>query len=220
MLSLRWKDLSDAARRKSAMIHAAYCTRHELYARCKLAAVERAAQAITDPNAVGASACAAGPADPGACAATSPADPVLDIPSALVKLSHLVQAIQARVAGHHDLTPVQAKLLCLLLGGPRGMADLAQALRVEKAALTGLMDRVERRGLAQRCAKPGDRRSLQVILTDLGRGTARAFQLEATAELARLTDTLSADDTDHFLATLAEIVHRNASGSACDPQSR
>ena len=39
--------------------------------------------------------------------------------------------------------------------GPGGMAELAQCFGVEKAALTGLMDRAERRGLAQRSALPG-----------------------------------------------------------------
>ena len=112
----------------------------------------------------------------------------------------------------NELTPVQARLLCLLLDGPRGMADLAQTLRVEKAALTGLMDRVERRGLARRSPVPGNRRSLQVELTDLGRGTARAFQFEATAELAQLTDFLTADGAEQFLATLTQIVDRPGPG--------
>jgi DNA-binding MarR family transcriptional regulator len=163
-----------------------------------VALVERAAPASTD--AVEAPSCAAA-----ACAA-GPAGPVTDIPGGLVQLSHLVQAVQARVAARHDLTPVQARLLCLLLDGPRGMADLARTLRVEKAALTGLMDRVERRELALRSAVPGDRRSLRVVLTDLGRGTARAFQFEASVELAHLTDSLTADDADRFLTAVAAIV--------------
>ncbi len=149
------------------------------------------------------------PAAPADLGLPGPARPVVDIPSGLVQLSHLVQGVQTRVAVRHDLTPVQARLLCLLLEGPRGMADVAQTLRVEKAALTGLMDRVERRGLAHRSATPGDRRSLQVRLTDLGRGTARAFQLEATAELAQLTDSLAPEGRDQFLTALVEIVHAN-----------
>lgn len=160
--------------------------------------VERAAPATAATEACAAERCT-----------TAVAGPVVDVAGGLVQLSHLVQAVQTRVALRHDLTPVQARLLCLLLDGPRGMADLAQILRVEKAALTGLMDRVERRDLAHRSAVPGDRRSLRVVLTDLGRGTARAFQFEASAELAHLTDFLDADDADRFLATLAEIVDRN-----------
>ncbi|GAA3597524.1 hypothetical protein GCM10022223_10840 [Kineosporia mesophila] len=115
----------------------------------------------------------------------------------------------AQVAALHDLTPVQARLLSLLLDGPRGMADLTQALRVEKAALTGLMDRVERRDLARRTAVPGNRRSLQVTLTDLGRGTALAFHIEVTDEMSGLTAFLDADEEGRFLSTLTGILERN-----------
>ncbi|MCD5352563.1 MarR family winged helix-turn-helix transcriptional regulator [Kineosporia mesophila] len=104
---------------------------------------------------------------------------------------------------------MQARLLSLLLDGPRGMADLTQALRVEKAALTGLMDRVERRDLARRTAVPGNRRSLQVTLTDLGRGTALAFHIEVTDEMSGLTAFLDADEEGRFLSTLTGILERN-----------
>jgi hypothetical protein len=58
----------------------------------------------------------------------------------------LVQNIHGRISERHDLTPVQAKLLCVLVFGPRGMAELAQLFGVEKAALTGLVDRAGGRG--------------------------------------------------------------------------
>jgi DNA-binding MarR family transcriptional regulator len=47
-------------------------------------------------------------------------------------------------------------MLCVLAEGSRGMADLARGFGVEKAALTGLVDRAERRGLAERSRVPGD----------------------------------------------------------------
>src|SRR6266498_4937683 len=77
----------------------------------------------------------------------------------LVQLSRLVQGAFARIADRHHLTPVQARLLCVLARGPRGMTDLARCCGVEKAALTGLVDRAERRGLAERAPVPGDRRA-------------------------------------------------------------
>ena len=124
----------------------------------------------------------------------------------LVQLTSLVQGIYARVSERHDLTPVQAKLLCVLLGGPRGMAELAQCFGVEKAALTGLMDRAERRGLAQRSPVPSDRRALQVTLTDAGRRAAVAFHVEVSAELSRLISPLAPHDREHFRSTMAEII--------------
>ena len=132
----------------------------------------------------------------------------MDVATGLVQLTGLVQGIYARVSEQHDLTPVQAKLLCVLLDGPRGMAELARCFGVEKAALTGLMDRAERRGLTQRSAVPGDRRALQAVLTDAGRQTAAAFHAEVTAQLAKLTAQLTPHDRDQFRATMADIIQR------------
>lgn len=130
----------------------------------------------------------------------------MDIATGLVHLAKLVEGVQARVSARHDLTPVQAKLLCHLLAGPRGMADLARALGVEKAALTGLADRVERRGLARRIPVPGDRRALRVELTDAGRAAAAAFHADITAELNGIVAALTPPELEAFRPALAKIV--------------
>jgi DNA-binding MarR family transcriptional regulator len=124
---------------------------------------------------------------------------------ALIQLSALVRDVFARVAQRHDLTPVQARLLCALVEGPRGMAELARGFSVEKAALTGLVDRAERRGLAKRMPVPGDRRALRVTLTDTGRRSAAAFHAEMTAELAHLMSPLPAHDRKQFQVAMATI---------------
>ncbi|MGH3206044.1 MAG: MarR family winged helix-turn-helix transcriptional regulator [Streptosporangiaceae bacterium] len=138
-----------------------------------------------------------------------------DVAGGLLQLAAAVQAIYARVSERHDLTPVQARLLCVLLDGPRGMAELARCFGVEKAALTGLMDRAERRGLARRSPVPGDRRALQATLTDTGRRAAAAFHTEVGAELGRLVAPLAPADREHFRAALAEII---AGRGACPPE--
>ena len=147
-----------------------------------------------------------------ACAAGAPhtaADGTApDVAAGLIQITGLVQGIWARIAQRHDLTPVQARLLCVLLGGPRGMAELAQCFGVEKAALTGLMDRAERRGLARRSPVPGDRRAVRVTLTEAGRRAAAAFHAEVSAELGRLVATLAPHDREHFRSTLAGIIAR------------
>jgi DNA-binding MarR family transcriptional regulator len=137
----------------------------------------------------------------------------LDDAAGLVQLSRLVQGVFARIADRHDLTPVQARLLCVLTGGPRGMADLARCCGVEKAALTGLVDRAERRGLAKRAPVPGDRRALRVTLTDAGRRSAAAFHAEATAELSQLLSPLAPHEREQFrtaMATITQLAGRTA----------
>lgn len=86
------------------------------------------------------------------------------------------------------------------------MAELACALGVEKAALTGLMDRVERRGLASRSPVPGDRRALQVTLTDAGRAAAMAFHAQIGTELRALVSALGCDDQAHFRTAMTTII--------------
>jgi DNA-binding MarR family transcriptional regulator len=124
----------------------------------------------------------------------------------LIQLSRVVQDIHARTAHRHGLPPVQAKLLCVLASGPRGMAELAQCFGVEKAALTGLVDRAERRGFVSRSPVAGDRRALRVTLTSSGRQAAAAFHADASAELNRLLSPLAPNDREDFQTALAEII--------------
>jgi DNA-binding MarR family transcriptional regulator len=170
-----------------------------MYCRAVSESAQAVAVAATTAAPVAALGCATGGAGAG---------PDVDAATGLVQLTTLVQAIYARVSERHDLTPVQARLLTVLLDGPRGMAELACCFGVEKAALTGLMDRAERRGLARRSPVPGDRRALQVTLTVAGHRAAAAFSAEVSAELGRLVAPLAEQDREHFRSTMAEIIAR------------
>jgi DNA-binding MarR family transcriptional regulator len=132
------------------------------------------------------------------------ADQVADA-TALIQLSRLVQAVFARVAERHELTPMRARLLCVLAERSRGMAELAREFGVEKAALTGLVDRAERHGMVERRAVPGDRRAVSVALTPAGLRTASGFHAEVTTELGRLTASLTAGERASFRMALATI---------------
>ena len=116
-----------------------------------------------------------------------------------------VQAIYARVSERHDLTPVQARLLCVLAGGSRGMSELAGLLGIEKAALTGLADRAERRGLVARTSVPGDRRAVSVALTPEGLEAATAFHRDVSDSLERLAGGLPPDERERFGRSLARV---------------
>jgi DNA-binding MarR family transcriptional regulator len=86
------------------------------------------------------------------------------------------------------------------------MAELAQCLDVEKAALTGLVDRVERRGLVVRSPVPDDRRALCVTLTAAGRRAATAFHAAATKELDHLLEPLTCRARDQLRDAIVDIV--------------
>ena len=131
----------------------------------------------------------------------------------------LVQGIYARISDRHDLTPVQAKLICVLAFGPRGMAELARCFGVEKATLTGLVDRAEQRGLFRRSPVPGDRRALHVTLTDTGRRAATAFHTEATEELNSVLSALPSTDREHLRRSIAKIIAGRKGAPATEQSS-
>ena len=70
-----------------------------------------------------------------------------------------------------DLSPSQFNVLNLLIEQPEGLSqiDLSRALLMHRSNLTGLVDRLEERGLVKRCDMPDDRRSYRVVLTPPGR---------------------------------------------------
>jgi DNA-binding MarR family transcriptional regulator len=125
--------------------------------------------------------------------------------TALIQLSRVVQAVFARVADKHELPPMRARLLCVLAESPRGMAELAREFGVEKAALTGLVDRAERHGLVERRTVPGDRRAVSVTLTPAGLRTASRFHADLTAQLGQFTASLTAGERASFRIALAAI---------------
>ena len=69
-----------------------------------------------------------------------------------------------------DLSPSQFNILNLLHGQPEGRSqiELSRQLIMHRSNVTGLVDRLESRGLVTRRATPGDRRAYQIVLTASG----------------------------------------------------
>jgi DNA-binding MarR family transcriptional regulator len=72
------------------------------------------------------------------------------------------------VTAELDLAPQQAMLL-RLLDQPRPMGELATIMHCDNSNLTGIVDRLEERGLAERGVADYDRRVKLIALTDEGR---------------------------------------------------
>jgi DNA-binding MarR family transcriptional regulator len=79
-------------------------------------------------------------------------------------------------AAEHTLTGAQARLLGLLSLEPLPMRRLAQKLRCEPSNVTGIVDRLESRGLVERRPDPGDRRVKLAAATDEGRRVAGSLR--------------------------------------------
>jgi DNA-binding MarR family transcriptional regulator len=98
----------------------------------------------------------------------------------------------AAVAAGLELTLAQAHLLRLLQFGPaRTMTSLAHSLGCDASNVTGIVDRLESRGLIVRGTAPGDRRIKTIVLTARGNavvGNLSAAFLEPPDELRSLSE--------------------------------
>lgn len=100
-----------------------------------------------------------------------------------LEVVELIGAVAARyheeyeeAAAEHALTGAQARLLSLLSLEPLPMRRLAQKLRCEPSNVTGIVDRLETRGLVERRPDPADRRVKLAAATEEGRRVARGLR--------------------------------------------
>lgn len=93
-------------------------------------------------------------------------------------------------------------LACFAGAGSRTVRDLVEATAQRPSTLTGVLDRLERRGLIERTANPADRRSVLIRLTPTGRTHA---DLVANA-FATLERRVPAAGVRRLLAALDEAV--------------
>jgi DNA-binding MarR family transcriptional regulator len=111
-----------------------------------------------------------------------------------------------------DLSMPQAHALQLLEpGSPVPMRDLATRLRCDASNITGIVDRLEARGLVERRAAPGDRRVKALAVT------AKGVELRAVLveRLQRVPATV-AELTEGEQRTLLDLLRRVASARGAD----
>ncbi|MFJ9576918.1 MarR family winged helix-turn-helix transcriptional regulator [Streptomyces sp. NPDC101191] len=109
----------------------------------------------------------------------------------------------AAAATRNGLTPTQAKLLAQL-DGPLPMRALATLLVCDASNVTGIVDRLEARGLVRREPAPHDRRVKNVVVTDDGRETVRRLREEMQTTHGAL-DTLTPAESGTLYALLERL---------------
>ena len=80
-----------------------------------------------------------------------------------------------RAGADLDLSPPQTIVL-RFLDEPRPMGALAQLMHCDNSNMTGIVDRLEERGLVERTAAENDRRVKLIALTDRGRELREELQ--------------------------------------------
>ncbi len=112
-------------------------------------------------------------------------------------------------AQEFGLAPQQAfALLRLKTDEPTTMTELAQALRCDNSNVTGIADRLEAAGLAERRAHPSDRRVKTLVLTERGEQVRHGYK-DRLGHAPPVFEAMSDEDA----ATLVEILGRAASAA-------
>lgn len=88
----------------------------------------------------------------------------------LTKAQHNVHQLFKAELAPYGVTPGQYGVLrCLWDENGQTARKLAERLALDGSTLTGILDRMEQKGLIEKLPDPKDRRALQVILTATGR---------------------------------------------------
>ena len=122
-------------------------------------------------------------------------DRLLDEFDALVfRIGRLMASRHGNDAGG-GLTPPQFMLLRMLdLDGPARASSIAAALGVKSPAVSMLMQGLEERGLIAREHDAGDRRAINVSLTDAGRTLVQQAEDARRHLMRRYTSSLTLDE--------------------------
>jgi len=95
-----------------------------------------------------------------------------DFVPAVIRLANLLNRRMGPVFENAGITPQQWAVLSILDSheGPMTLVAIARELSVSKQNMTGMIDRLQQLGLAERADDPNDLRSARVQLTRRGRG--------------------------------------------------
>jgi DNA-binding MarR family transcriptional regulator len=132
--------------------------------------------------------------------------PVLEFMKQLWAVDHGLQTISKRLESQHGITGPQ-RLVVRIVGRTPGISagSLAQILRMHPSTLTGILRRLETRGVLTRKSDPNDARRALFALTARGRKVDMLKTGTVEAAVRRVLAKLPSEATvaQKLLATLA-----------------
>lgn len=124
----------------------------------------------------------------------------------LVKLFYAQRANMPPLASELELSPAQCHVLHLIEPDrPIAMGRLAQTLACDKSNVTGLVDRLESRGLVRRRPSTGDRRVKVLVLTPTG-SRLRAMLVERMSAPPAALERLSLSERRALARILSRLL--------------
>lgn len=139
----------------------------------------------------------------------------------LTVTQHTVSQTFSERLAPFNITPGQYGVLnCLWQNGTATPKEIAQTLRLENSTISGVLDRMQKRGLIDRVVDPNDRRSVQVVATEEGR-SMKEDVLRLIAELnAEILGGFTPEERATLLNCLRQIGSVERPGDQADHTSQ
>jgi DNA-binding MarR family transcriptional regulator len=120
----------------------------------------------------------------------------------------------------HSLSLVHLNVLSALeTEGPLSMRRLAEAMDVSDASATGIVDRMEKRGIVERRHATGDRRVVLVYSTDTGKLILRDMADHRIDALSKVLTLLSEEEMAALLVGIRAVIAARRRIIEADPRS-
>ena len=128
----------------------------------------------------------------------------------LLRTADTVWDASRRFFERWDLSPSQFNVLNLLHLEPQGLSqtDLSRQLIMHRSNVTGLVDRLEARGLVQRQEVAADRRAYRVVLTPAGSRLLRDVLPRYYEAAARVWDRVPAGHAEQMIINLRHVAEK------------
>jgi DNA-binding MarR family transcriptional regulator len=134
--------------------------------------------------------------------------------AALGQLLASFEALDLRRFGDLGLTLSQLRVLHLLRDHPASCGQLAEHLGITPSTATALIDRLVRRGLIERRPHPGDRRVIELTLSETARGLIEAAARRKGGEVRDAVEALAPHDRERLAELLDRLAERVQSAEA------
>jgi DNA-binding MarR family transcriptional regulator len=122
-------------------------------------------------------------------------------------LRNALSARSIAVSEPHGLPTGSLTVLALIAATPgSSQTALAKRAGLNKSALVGIVDRLEREGMAERGRAAGDRRRYEVSVTAEGERAMQALFAAVSREEQAIRDALGKRDTIQLLALLDRAI--------------
>ena len=123
-------------------------------------------------------------------------------------MPRIIQGVQLEFLVKRTLT--QTQFLVLVAIHSRGscpMSILAKSMRVSMPTMSGIVDRLVKRGDVHRVESEHDRRKVMVELSHQGKEMIKQFQAAVSHRWAEVLTTLEQRDIEAFYGVISKLTH-------------